>query len=108
MHSDQLICLLVLNLKTSITKVTEVSFETPKDYMLQNLKMISSQILETPTQLQMTGFLSIFVHVQSLSPIILHFTKINPLKSNKERFFVSPKLLLWFLQYSDFRRKLGS
>ena len=50
-HSDQLICLLVLNLKTSITKVTEVSFETPKDYMLQNLKMISLSVRSWKPQL---------------------------------------------------------
>ena len=40
MHPDKLICQLVLNLKMSITKVTGVSFGTPKDYMLQNLKMM--------------------------------------------------------------------
>ena len=30
----------MLNLKMSITKVTEISFETPTDYMLENLKMM--------------------------------------------------------------------
>ena len=40
-HSDELMCLLMLNLKTLITKVIEVSFGTPRDYTLQNLQMIS-------------------------------------------------------------------
>ena len=40
MHPDELICQPVLNLKMYITKVTGVSLETPKDYMLQNLKMM--------------------------------------------------------------------
>ena len=40
-----------------------------------------------------------------MSPIILHFTKIKPLKITKKCFFVSTKLLLWFLQYSNFRKK---
>ena len=44
MHPDKLICLLVLNLKMPVTKVTGVSFGTPKDYMLQNLKMITLSI----------------------------------------------------------------
>ena len=38
MHSDELICQFLLNLKMFITKVTGVSFGTV-DYMLQNLKM---------------------------------------------------------------------
>ena len=48
-----------------ITKVTEVSFGPPKDYMLQNLKMIN-QIFKTSIQLQMIGLPFIFVHIQSL------------------------------------------
>ena len=43
-HPDKLICLLVLNLKIPITKVTGVSFGTSKNYMLQNLTMMPLSI----------------------------------------------------------------
>ena len=36
------------NLKMSITKITGVSFGTPKDYMLQNLKMMPLSDLGNP------------------------------------------------------------
>ena len=67
----------------------------------------NNQILETPTQPQMPGLIFIFINIQSLClKLFLYFTKIKPLKSYK--FFFSPKLLFWFLQYSNFRRKLGT
>ena len=54
----------MLNLKMSITKKPEVSFRTPKDYMLtksQNDATIN-QILKTQTQFQMIGlFPSLFM-----------------------------------------------
>ena len=102
-----MICQFALNLKMSITAVTGVSFETLKDYMLQNLKMMPLTI-KTPTLPQMTRLFSIFVHIQSLFLLLFsHFSKIEPLKSYGKCFFFSPKQLIWFLQYSNFRRKLG-
>ena len=50
-HSDQLICLLVANLKMSVTKVNEVSFGIPKDCMLQNLKIILLSIISWKPEL---------------------------------------------------------
>ena len=50
MHPGELICQLVLNLKIYIPKVTGVSFGTPKDYMLQNLKMITLTIRSWKSQ----------------------------------------------------------
>ena len=50
-HSDQLICLLVANLKTSVIKVTEVSFGIPKDCMLQNPKIILLSIISWKPEL---------------------------------------------------------
>ena len=47
----KLICLLVLNLKMLITKVTEVLFGPPKEYMLQNLKMTPLSIKSSKPQL---------------------------------------------------------
>ena len=68
----------------------------------------NNQILETPTLPQMTRLFSIFVHIQSLFLLLFsHFSKIEPLKSYGKCFFFSPKQLIWFLQYSNFRRKLG-
>ena len=43
-HSDQLIYLFVFNWKMSTTKVTKVSFGTPKDWLPKNLKMILPSI----------------------------------------------------------------
>ena len=43
-HPDKLICLLLLDLKMPITKVTGASFGTPKDYMLQNQTLMSLSI----------------------------------------------------------------
>ena len=51
MHPDEPICQFVLNLKTSITKVTGVSFETLKDYMLQNINMTPLTIKSWKPQL---------------------------------------------------------
>ena len=66
----------------------------------------NNQILETPTQPQMAALIFLFVNIQRLClQLFLHFPKIKPLKSY-EIFFL-PKLLFWFLQYSNFRRKLG-
>ena len=63
--------------------------------------------METPTQPQIARLLSICVHIQSLCLLLfLRFTKTKPLKSYEKCFFVSPKLFFWFLQYSNFRRKL--
>ena len=50
-RSDQLICLVVLNFKTTITKVTGVSFGTPKNYMPQNPKTIPLPIRSCKPQL---------------------------------------------------------
>ena len=66
----------------------------------------NNQILETPTQPQMAALVFLFVNIQRLClQLFLHFPKIKPLKSYE--IFFSPKLLFWFLQYSNFRRKLG-
>ena len=47
----------------------------------------NNPILEIPTQPQMTGFLSIFVLIQSLRlRLFLHLTKIEPLKSYEKCF----------------------
>ena len=73
----------MLNLKIPITKVTRVSFRTPTDYMLQNLKMIYYQSdLENPnsaTNDRITFHL--FLYPKPVSPIVLHLTIIDPLKS---------------------------
>ena len=69
-----------------ITEVTGVSSGTPKDYMLQNLKMM-------PLQSDLENFYSATngrttLHLCSysrlVSPIILHFTKIKPFESYKK------------------------
>ena len=47
----------------------------------------NNEIMEIPTQPQMTGFLSIFVHTQSLRLLLfLHLTKTKPLKSYEQCF----------------------
>ena len=51
MHPDKLICLLVLNLKMPITKVTGASFGTPEDHMLQNLTVMPLLIRSSKPQL---------------------------------------------------------
>ena len=68
-------------MKISIAKVCGASFENKEDYMLQNLKMMLNQIIfKTPTQLQMIGFLSIFVHLQSLFLLLFYISPKYPLK----------------------------
>ena len=88
MHPGELICQLVLSLKIHIPKVTGVSFGTPKDYATKPQNdHTNNPILEIPTQPQMTGFLSIFVLIQSLRlRLFLHLTKIEPLKSYEKCF----------------------
>ena len=92
----------------SITKLTRVSFGTPKDYKLQRLCHYQSD-LEQPnpaTNDRITFHLCACLKL--VSPVILNLTKINPLKSCKKCFFVSTKLLFWFLKYANFREKSGS
>ena len=82
-QSDQLTCLLVLKLKTSITKITGVSFGTAKDYMLQNLKIMSLSSRSWKPLLSHKWkdyFPSLFIF-KACAPYFLHFTKIKPLKS---------------------------
>ena len=67
-----------------------------------------SMILEIPTQLQMIGLLSIFVHIQNFYLLFFTFHQNKALKKLWKMLFVSTKQLFWFLQYSNFRRKLGS
>ena len=85
-HPDKLICMLVLNLKKSITKLTRVSFGTSKDYMLQKCVSLSNnQTLKTPTPNdRITCHLCAYSKLAS--PVILHFTRIKPLKSYKKCF----------------------
>ena len=72
---DKLICLFVLNLKISITKVTGVSLGTPRLYAVKSQNDVSiNRVLKTPTQQQMIRFLSIFVHIQSLCFLLLYIS----------------------------------
>ena len=82
-NPDKLICLLVLNLKMSITKVTGVSFGTPTDYMLPNLKIMA--LCSSASKDRITFYLCSYSKL--VSPIILHFTKIKPLKVLKNAFY---------------------
>ena len=81
-HSDKLICLLVLNLKISITKVTGVSFELQKIVRCKISKLCHYRSdLESPNSATNDW---INFHLCSclklLPPIILQFTKIKLLK----------------------------
>ena len=49
-HSDKLICLLVLNLKMSITKLNRVLFGNPNNNMLRTLKMMPLSIRSSKLQ----------------------------------------------------------
>ena len=109
-HPHKLICLLVLNLKMFITKVTGVSFGTPKDYMLQNLKMMPLSISLWKPQLSCKWsdyFPSLFIF-KAYDSYYFAFHQNKVLKKLWKLLFVSSKLLFWFLQYSNFRCKLGS
>ena len=75
MHSDQLICLLELNLQAPITKVIGVSCGTPEDYATKSQNDTTiNQILKTPYQSQMIGLISIFVHIQSLCLLLFYIS----------------------------------
>ena len=103
LHSDQPICLLVLSLKMFITKVTRVSFGTPKDNMLQNLKMISLSIRSWRPQLSnrwQNYFPSLFI-LKACVSYYFTFHQNSVLTKLWKMLFVSPKLLFWFLQYSN-------
>ena len=50
-HPDELISPFVIYTKIYITKVSGVSFEIPKDYILQNLKMMPLTIRSWKCQL---------------------------------------------------------
>ena len=93
----QLIYLLVLNLKTSITKVTGVSLGTPKDYMLKNFKLIPLSIRSQTPQLSYKWRITFHPCSNSklLSPIILHFTKIKLLKSYEKCFLFHLNCSKW-------------
>ena len=86
----KVICLHVLNLKISITKVTRVSFWNPKGFMLQNLKLMlyesGLENLSSATNDRITFHLCSYSKLRS--PIILHLTKINPSKSYEKCFFL--------------------
>ena len=109
-HSDQLICLLVLNVKTSATKVTGVSFGTLRHYMLQNVKMMSVSIRSWKPQLsyKWDDYFPSFLIFKACVSYYFTFHQTKALKKLWKMLFVSPKLLFWFLQYSNLRRKLGS
>ena len=77
----------------TITKVIGVSFETPKDYMLQNFKMVSLSIRSWNLVKNHRITFHLCSYLKLVSPNILHFTKIKPLKSYE-------KYLLFHLNYS--------
>ena len=79
-NGDVLLCLLVLNLKMSITNLTRVLFGTPKDYMLQKCV---SQSIDHENSNQATNDRITFhlcAYSKLVSAVILNFTKTNPLK----------------------------
>ena len=80
-----------IHLETSITKVTGVSFGTPKDYMLQNLKMIpfQSDLGNSDSAINDRINFHFFSFSKLVSPIILYFTKMKPLKCY-EKLFLFP------------------
>ena len=85
-NGDFLLCLLVLNLKMSITNLTRVLFGTPKDYMLQKCV---SQSIDHENSNQATNDRITFhlcAYSKLVSPVTLNCTKINPLKSYKKCF----------------------
>ena len=93
----------LLSFILSITKVTGVSFRTPKNYMLYKISKLCHYKSDIGNPNSATSDRITF-HLCSysklVSPSIIYFTKIKPLKSY-EKCFVSPKQFFWFLQYSN-------
>ena len=56
----------MVNLKMSITKLTRVSFGTPKVLYTTKMCVTINHIMKTPTQLQMIGLFPILVHIETL------------------------------------------
>ena len=107
-HYHKIICLLILNLQMSITKVTGLfHLEIQETICCKISKWCHYQILEPPTLQKMIGLLSFFVHIQNLCLLTL-FLQNEALIKLWKKLFVSAKLLFWFLHYSNFRRKLGN
>ena len=83
---DKLICLLVLNLKMFIIKLTRVSFGTPKGYMLQKCVPLSIRSWKPQPSYEWQDYFPSLCIFKACIPFILNFTKINLLKSYKKCF----------------------
>ena len=97
----------MLNLKISITKVPlNFNWNSKKIYATKSQTDATiNQILKTPTQDGL--FPSSFLFKASIS-YYFTFHKNEALKKLWKMLLVSPKLLFWFLQYSNIRKKLES
>ena len=79
-NGDCLLSLLVLNLKMSVIKLSRVSFGTPKYYMLQNVCHYQSDHENPNPETNDRITFHLCAYSKLVSPVILNFTKVNPLK----------------------------